>query len=402
MSARPDISAKEVVKVLVVDDSIVFRRLLRDLIEDFSEISIVAEAKNGIEALDQVLKSNPDVILMDLEMPLMDGMTALQHLMVHRPTPTIFFSSLTREGTARAFDTLKNGAVDFICKDFVFEEDSYPTFKKAVLEKVIGASRMTVKPALQFDPSDIEGSIVKPKEKVVFCEDCGTRQVVSKDSDILDGSVRCISCGDVIYLHQDDKYRSNNYLTIITGGYGCFNNLLDLIPRLDNDMTGSLVCILDALPQQVDGFSEYLASVSCINVQRGADDIPVEGGNCYLIAASEHICLKPYSAALRLQKLPQLIDGVGPIDIMIASVAKVFKNKAAVIAISGESGDGLRGIVQIEKAGGALFALPASSCIYRDFVNQVRKKYSLKELDETEIVQQIKGLHRNSNSSVND
>lgn len=398
MSPRPEISSKAVVKVLVVDDSIVFRRLLRDLIEDFPEISIVAEAKNGIEALDQVLKSNPDVILMDLEMPLMDGMTALQHLMVHRPTPTIFFSSLTREGTARAFDALKNGAVDFICKDFVFEEDSYPTFKKTVLEKVIGASRMVVKPTQQFDPANIEGTVVKPQEKVVFCEDCGTRQVVSKDSDVLDGSVRCISCGDVIYLHQDDKYRTNNFLTVITGGYGCFSNLLDLIPKLESDMTGSLICILDAMPQQVDGFSEYLASVSCINVQRGADDIPVEGGNCYLLAASEHICLKPYSAALRLQKLPQLIEGVGPMDIMIASVAKVFKSKTAVIAISGESSDGLRGIDQIEKAGGSLFALPDSSCIYKNIVHQVRKKYSIEDLDEVEIIQQIKKLHRNGNT----
>ncbi len=400
MSARPDISSKEVVKVLVVDDSVVFRRLLRDLIEDFSEISIVAEAKDGIEALDQVLKSNPDVILMDLEMPLMDGMTALQHLMVHRPTPTIFFSSLTREGTARAFDTLKNGAVDFICKDFVFEEDSYPIFKKTVLEKVIGASKMVVKPVEVFNPSNLEGAIVKPQEKVVFCEDCGTRQVVSKESDVLDGSIRCISCGDVIYLHQDDKYRSNNYLTIISGGYGCFSNLLDLIPRLENDMTGAVICLLDAPPQQVDGFSEYLASVSCINVQRGADDIPVEGGNCYLVAASEHICLKPYSAALRLQKLPQLIDGVGPMDIMIASVAKVFKSKSAVIAISGEGEDGLRGIGQVEKAGGSIFALPDSSCIYKNIVQQVRKKYSLDDLGEAEIVQQVKILHRNGNTSA--
>ncbi len=83
-----------------------------------------------------ILKTRPDVILLDMEMPLMDGMTALQHLMIHRPTPTIMFSSLTERGTARCFDTMKNGAVDFVCKDFIFQKSSLHTYKKLLIDKV--------------------------------------------------------------------------------------------------------------------------------------------------------------------------------------------------------------------------------------------------------------------------
>jgi len=83
------------ISVLIVDDSLVFRRFLCDTFEDDADIIVAGEAENGIEALDLVLKTNPDVIMLDLEMPLMDGMTTLQHLMIHRPTPTIMFSSIS-------------------------------------------------------------------------------------------------------------------------------------------------------------------------------------------------------------------------------------------------------------------------------------------------------------------
>lgn len=394
MTLKQDVTSKKVISVLVVDDSLVFRRLLRDLIEDFPEIEIVAEAQNGIEALDQVLKTCPDVILMDLEMPLMDGMTALQHLMVHRPTPTIFFSSLTAEGTTRSFDALKNGAVDFICKDFVFEEDTYPAFKESVLEKVIGAAGMVVRPVELFSPSSLETSLPKLQEKVIFCEDCGTRQVVTEKTIIEDDSIRCVACGDVIYLHQEDKHHRNNFLTVLTGGYGAFSNLLELIPRFEADMTGSLLCVIDAPSQYVDSFSEYLGSVSCLPVHRGQNDLTIEGGKCYILASSEMLCLKPYSASIKLQHLPQLADGVGPMDIMIASVAKIFKNKSAVVILSGDGEDGARGVSQVVKAGGIVCVLQHTSCLYTKTISLVKEKLALLEKPEEDIVQTIKVLHR--------
>ena len=118
------------ITLLLVDDSLVFRRVLRDIFDRTNSVKIIGEATNGIEALDMVLKLNPDVIIMDMEMPLMDGMTSLQHLMIHKPTPTIMFSSLTKEGTARSFDAIKNGAVDFVCKDSFFQGKEIGSLKK--------------------------------------------------------------------------------------------------------------------------------------------------------------------------------------------------------------------------------------------------------------------------------
>jgi len=133
------------VSILIVDDSLVFRKFLGDIFDDSEEITVAGEAQNGIEALDMILKTKPDVILLDMEMPLMDGMTALQHLMIHKPTPTIMFSSLTEKGTARCFDTMKNGAVDFVCKNFIFQKNSLQTYQKLLIDKVKKASQIKLK-----------------------------------------------------------------------------------------------------------------------------------------------------------------------------------------------------------------------------------------------------------------
>ncbi|MCF6172214.1 MAG: response regulator [Campylobacteraceae bacterium] len=114
------------------------------MLEHCEGIEIIGEAENVITALDMVLKKKPDVILLDVEMPLMDGMIALQHLMIHRPTPTIMCSSLTSVGTARCFDTIKNGAVDFICKDFIFHESNLQTYKELLVSKIRRASQIAV------------------------------------------------------------------------------------------------------------------------------------------------------------------------------------------------------------------------------------------------------------------
>ena len=176
------------IAVLVVDDSLVFRRFLRDIFENVEGIKITGEAKNGIEALDMVLKANPDVILMDLEMPLMDGMTALQHLMIHRPTPTIIFSSLTNEGTARCFDTLKNGAVDFICKDFMFQEKNLEIYKDTVIQKVINAATNRVRSIEpMFAMAHNREKRSEPEKQVIFCEDCGnTHSLLTSFQKIID------------------------------------------------------------------------------------------------------------------------------------------------------------------------------------------------------------------------
>ena len=93
-----DPSSVEPLKVLVVDDSRMIRRVICDIIGSDGSKKVVGEAENGKEALELLKKTNPDVITLDINMPVMDGLTALKHIMISNPTPTVMISALTQEG----------------------------------------------------------------------------------------------------------------------------------------------------------------------------------------------------------------------------------------------------------------------------------------------------------------
>ena len=104
------------VRVLIVDDSGFFRRRLAEIFAADPGIEVVGTAANGQEAVDQVPRLKPDVITMDIEMPIMDGITAVRRIMASHPTPILMFSSLTTEGATATFEALEAGAADYLPK----------------------------------------------------------------------------------------------------------------------------------------------------------------------------------------------------------------------------------------------------------------------------------------------
>jgi len=104
------------IKVLVVDDSAIVRKLLADGLRGTHDIEVVGTAADPFIARDMIVRLEPDVLTLDIEMPRMDGLSFLRRLMVHRPMPVIIISSLTQSGSAATIDALRAGAVDVIPK----------------------------------------------------------------------------------------------------------------------------------------------------------------------------------------------------------------------------------------------------------------------------------------------
>ncbi|WP_313394382.1 response regulator, partial [Pseudomonas sp.] len=129
------------VKVLVVDDSGFFRRRVSEILSADPTIQVVGTATNGKEAIDQALSLKPDVITMDYEMPMMDGITAVRHIMQRCPTPVLMFSSLTHEGARVTLDALDAGAVDYLPKNFEDISRNPDKVKQMLCEKVHTLSR---------------------------------------------------------------------------------------------------------------------------------------------------------------------------------------------------------------------------------------------------------------------
>ena len=124
------------VKVLVVDDSGFFRRRVSEILSADPDIQVVGTATNGREAIDQALALKPDVITMDYEMPMMDGITAVRQIMQRCPTPVLMFSSLTHEGARVTLDALDAGAVDYLPKNFEDISRNPDKVKAMLCEKV--------------------------------------------------------------------------------------------------------------------------------------------------------------------------------------------------------------------------------------------------------------------------
>ncbi len=135
--------------ILVVDDSVFMRKIISDLISENPQYKVIGTAKNGQEAIEQVKLLRPDAVTMDVEMPVMNGLDALQRIMAEQPTPVIMLSSLTQEGAAETIKALEWGAVDFIRKPSGSISLDLYKVKQLLHEKLHMAVRTKLRPVQQ-------------------------------------------------------------------------------------------------------------------------------------------------------------------------------------------------------------------------------------------------------------
>jgi two-component system, chemotaxis family, protein-glutamate methylesterase/glutaminase len=393
MAQIKTVMKKPPLKLLIVDDSWVLRRVLRGTLSQRDDIEIVGEATNGVEALDLILKLGPDVILLDVEMPIMDGMTTLQHLMIHTPTPVIMLSSLSQWGSARCFDALKYGAIDFVSKNSFFKGIDGTAHSKLVIGKVLAAADMKVS---TIDPMQLKTCSNESKtiEQVVFCEECGTRNSAGKTSTEA-RIVHCKKCGDEISMGGDQRYRRMSYLTVIGAGTSGYGNLLKIIPELTPDMGGAIFVMISDSMEYVKSFAQYLDSISDFQVAFGENGAAVEGGCCYIFSGEQHVTLSPYSGAYSLQiKRNEDESDYKPIDTLMHSVASLLGERALGALLSGDISDGGLGISEIIEKNGYGLVLNPSHCLHKTMVTDPSIRLKLQtDLDEFGLSAQIKKQH---------
>lgn len=400
MSPFKSQTPKKIIKLLIVDDSWILRRVLRGTLSQRDDIQIVGEATNGVEALEMVLSLAPDVILMDVEMPTMDGMLTLQHLMIHTPTPVIMLSGLSKCGTPRCFDALKYGAVDFVSKDSFFKGIDGTAHTKLVTSKVIAAAEVAVSSIdlMQMSP---ESKVSKKHEIVVFCEECGTRNTfMSRPTEQY--PAQCIQCGDDITSAGNKRYRRMDYLTVIGAGPSGYRNLLKVIPELPPDMAGAIfVMVLDTV-RHVKSFGQYLDSMCDFQVAFGEDGTTVDSGYCYLFSGEQHVTLSPYSGQYSLQiDRSEPASELGTIDRLMGSAASVLGERVSGVLLSGEGFDGSWGMRAIKERNGSCMVLSPDCCLAKTMGSRSLTYYNLPaDLDEFAIASWIKKNHLQNKEHV--
>ncbi|MDI7250827.1 MAG: response regulator, partial [Bacillota bacterium] len=141
-TTNPEAREPRPVRVLVVDDSLFMRKLISGLLEEDAEITVVGQARDGLEGLERIAELDPDVVTLDVEMPRLDGLGALERLMRVDPRPVVMVSGLTRENAEATIASLRLGAVDFLAKPSGSVSPDLPRLKKELQAKVKAAAHL--------------------------------------------------------------------------------------------------------------------------------------------------------------------------------------------------------------------------------------------------------------------
>jgi len=318
---------KERIKLLIVDDSKLIRRVIRDIIKSYDHIHVVGEAGNGVEAMEMIPRLDPDVITLDINMPVMSGLTTLKYIMIKNPKPTVMFSILTQEGADLTFDALKLGAIDFIPKPSRTLDITVDQQKLDIVNKVTLAANVEIK------------------------------------------SVRVVRSKKRVDLENGAQQKPCQFFYAIGAGEGGYGALLKLIPKLRADLPAAFLIVLYAPISHVDAFAGYLESDSSIKVRRARNDDVLIGGVCYIISGTEYATVtnKKDRVILKVQPSP-FPARKGAINILMFSLSEEFAKRTVGVILSGSGNDGVEGLSEICRQGGRSIVQEPGTCLSREMV----------------------------------
>lgn len=313
------------IRLLIVDDSKVMRDAIAEIFYDDANIHVVAKAANGAEAIEAIALHKPDVITMDVSMPVMDGITALKHIMINRPYPVVMLSSLTLEGARVAFDALRFGAVDFISKPSALQETDLSEQEAEIRSKIENAASVEMDAIKYIRPT---------KASLLHVPEFGGQRPTK---------VVAMGCSE--------------------GGYGA---LLKIIPYLSADVPYSYLVTMYAAREHVDAFASYLNHFSNVYVKRAAHDDVLKPGVCYLNSGMDYMTVHNRSDDYSLHVSPApFASRKGSIDMLMFSTADVLAENSVGVVLSGSGYDGAEGLEEVGRMGGTAIVQDQTTALYK-------------------------------------
>ncbi|QEN09191.1 chemotaxis response regulator protein-glutamate methylesterase [Oceanispirochaeta crateris] len=361
------------IAVLVVDDSALMRNIISRLIEKDSALEVVGTAMNGQFGLTKIPRLNPDVIVLDLEMPEMNGIDFLKemHSRGHK-IPVVILSSIAKKGARVTMEALALGASDFITKPSGSASDE--------LEKV-GDHLVTVLKAYGSDYRRKHGNSIPP----LAVEQAIPQQTFTRTSE---------RSG----FKQDDWDRSSPEreperpeiiaIGISTGGP---NALRKVFAELDPNLSVPIVVVQHMPAGFTREFAASLDRICPLEVKEAAEGDIVRAGRILIAPGDAHISIEKKSLASMIHLHDsELINGHKPsAGVLFNSIAKEFRNKSIAVIMTGMGKDGAREIGNIFREGGMTIAQDSKSCIVYGMPrvavehNYIRKIVSLDDMAQT-------------------
>jgi len=341
------------VKVLVVDDSGFFRRRVSEILSADSSIQVVGTATNGKEAIDQALALKPDVITMDYEMPMMDGITAVRHIMQRCPTPVLMFSSLTHEGARVTLDALDAGAVDFLPKNFEDISRNPEKVKQLLCEKVHSISRSNRRFSSYSAPAPQPAAPAPAPSSVSSFGSAAPARPAPAPA-----PVRTAAASPSSPAPKRKAYKLVAIGTS-TGGPVALQRVLTQLPA---NFPAPIVLIQHMPAAFTKAFAERLDKLCRISVKEAEDGDILRPGLALLAPGGKQLMIDG-RGAVKILPGDERLNYKPCVDITFGSAAKSYGDKVLAVVLTGMGADGREGARLLKQGGSAVWAQDEASCV---------------------------------------
>ena len=342
------------VKVLVVDDSGFFRRRVSEILSADPNIQVVGTATNGKEAIDQALALKPDVITMDYEMPMMDGITAVRHIMQRCPTPVLMFSSLTHEGARVTLDALDAGAVDFLPKNFEDISRNPEKVKQLLCEKILSISRSNRRVSTYSSPAPVAAPAPTPAPSSVGSY--GSSAPVRPVPAAIPARAHAPAPSSPAPKRKPYKLVA---IGTSTGGPVALQRVLTQLPA---NFPAPIVLIQHMPAAFTKAFAERLDKLCRISVKEAEDGDILRPGLALLAPGGKQMMIDG-RGAVKILPGDERLNYKPCVDITFGSAAKSYGDKVLAVVLTGMGADGREGARLLKQSGSAIWAQDEASCV---------------------------------------
>ncbi|MDE2050854.1 MAG: chemotaxis response regulator protein-glutamate methylesterase [Gammaproteobacteria bacterium] len=350
------------IRVLIVDDSAVVRQVLTELLREDAGVEVLAAVADPLFAMQRMKAHWPDVIVLDVEMPRMDGITFLRKIMSERPTPVIICSTLTESGAATTLEALSAGAVSIITKP------------KAGLKGFLGESAAELSAAIRAAARANLNNLGRRGLAKAPAAPLASRSNHAA-SPAAEGSVAQASdrprvpakhSADVILAPAGERAMSRTTERVVALGTstGGTQALQDVLASLPNVCPG-LVIVQHMPPQFTAAFAKRLDSLCQIEVREARDRDRVAPGCALIAPGGRHLLLQRSGAQyyVEVRDGPPVNRHCPSVDVLFRSVARAAGRNALGVIMTGMGDDGARGLKEMRDAGAGTIAQDEASCV---------------------------------------
>lgn len=330
-------------RVLIVDDSAFFRKALKEVLTGDGFLEIVGEAVNGRDAIDKAVALKPDVITMDVEMPLMDGISAVREIMQRQPTPILMLSALTQAGAEATLDALEAGAVDFWPKDTA---DPKSTLHQSA--RLLRARLRTL--AVRGVPRKARPAAAPTTRATPSARPVQPSVAPAASAEVASNLQGVISRRGIVVIGAS------------TGGPAALQTVLERLPA------GFPVPVLIAqhMPAAFTGpFAQRLNAVSRISISEAKDGDLLRAGCAYVIPGGVHGELHRQNGSVAFKvREPVANEHYRPsVSIALESAAMVYGADTLGVVLTGMGDDGAQGARMVRDSGGHVWTQDQASCV---------------------------------------